>query len=726
MEPGNTPQTENTVDSNRIASGEEEEAGVKTVLAPETVETGGTAEMADTEKTPDAVASEQVAASVEVTAGAPIPHVMEEEEMAEKPEAMEEEEVEVEKPEAIPAEQIPHAMEEEEIEKPEATEVPQAIQPSEAPQSVPSNRELPSPAASPTSPTSPAAASPSALSSEELTRLVHVKDYENQILQAELERVRQLYSTVALAPVLTTQSRQQCSRMDEFQSAFGSIKELSQLVEERSRQFDTIVGLVPRGSPPDLQPPGAADAAAVADRSVPLRERVGRAELPAEVRRVPVAAGAGAVLRGRAAAAADGGLAGGGVTSAGRLAAKRAGRDACKLPDRAANLRRSEPKVRTAGDADGSPAHRVASLVHAHSRHASELQALAARNQALSQQLQAQQSKLAALQDEKLRLLGEMGAVRCVEVPSSAEAAQRQLLQVTREKEELSVYLEHVLRELEDKTPILQARQKAFEALQEDYHALLQRWNARFHAAQPSGEEVGPEKHPSGEGVGPEKQSSGEKPSIGSSQPSGEETVHHTQPSGEGAVSEKQPSDEESSIINSQPSREESTPPKQPSGEASAPDELVDALFAELRRLGLENRHAQERVAATERQRDFYRGLLVARRGDEALKRLLEEEAAAQREEREKLEKQRAALEEREKQLQWELSWNRGIVETRDRERALLRSERSRFEKRCDALEKRIAQLRSRLSEAELKSGVAKLEQVSVLSSVALRARGEA
>ena len=86
--------------------------------------------------------------------------------------------------EATQTAQPPEAMEV--VEKSEATETPQ---PSETPQPIPSEENLATSAPSSSPP-------PSLLSSEDLTRLVHVKNYENQILLNELERVRQLYSTV--------------------------------------------------------------------------------------------------------------------------------------------------------------------------------------------------------------------------------------------------------------------------------------------------------------------------------------------------------------------------------------------------------------------------------------------------------------------------------------------------------------------------------------------------
>lgn len=283
----------------------------------------------------------------------------------------------------------------------------------------------------------------------------------------------------------------------------------------------------------------------------------------------------------------------------------------------------------------------ILSLFSINSRQTSHIEKLSSENRELTSQLQLQQAKISTLQDEKLRLLGEMGQVRCVEVPSSAESMQSQLLQVTREKEELSIYLEHMLRELEDKTPILEARQKAFEALQEDYHALLQRWNGHLASVQSSCEE-------------------------------------------------------------------------------GASDELIHVLYTEMRRLETENQHAQERVAATEQQRDFYRSLLVDRRCDDAMKRLLEKENEEKRAEREKMEKQMEEIREKEKQLRWEMDSKRGIVETNEREHALLQEERNRFKESSELYQKRIAQLTRRLSEIELKFGMAKFDQISILSNVFL------
>ena len=81
-------------------------------------------------------------------------------------------------PETPQPAQSPEAMEV--VAKSEATETPQPAQSSEE-----------NSAAS-----APDLAPASLLSPEDLTRLVHVKNYENQILLNELERVRQLYSTV--------------------------------------------------------------------------------------------------------------------------------------------------------------------------------------------------------------------------------------------------------------------------------------------------------------------------------------------------------------------------------------------------------------------------------------------------------------------------------------------------------------------------------------------------
>ena len=327
------------------------------------------------------------------------------------------------------------------------------------------------------------------------------------------------------------------------------------------------------------------------------------------------------------------------MLNAGRFAAKRAGSRAIEPPNRAAGLRRSERKVRSARKADGLSARRVFIFIAVDSRQTRRIESLSSQNRELSLQLQTQQAKISTLQDEKLRLLGEMGTVRCVEIASSSDATQSKLLQVTREKEELSIYLEHILRELEDKTPILEARQKAFEALQEDYHALLQRWNGHVASVQPSGEDA-------------------------------------------------------------------------------ASDELLNALYAEMRRLSRESQRAQERVAITEQQRDFYRRLLVDRRCDDAMKRLLEKEEETKRVEKEKMEKEMEEMREREKQLRWEMDSKRGIVETREREHGLLQEERDRFKTSCEAYQKRISQLTTRLSEIELKNGMAKFDQISLLSHV--------
>lgn len=91
-------------------------------------------------------------------------------------------------PETPQPAQSPEAMEV--VAKSEATETPQPAQSSEE------NSVAAAAAAAAASAPDPAPAPASFLSPEDLTRLVHVKNYENQILLNELERVRQLYSTV--------------------------------------------------------------------------------------------------------------------------------------------------------------------------------------------------------------------------------------------------------------------------------------------------------------------------------------------------------------------------------------------------------------------------------------------------------------------------------------------------------------------------------------------------
>lgn len=87
-------------------------------------------------------------------------------------------------PETPQPAQSPEAMEV--VAKSEATETPQPAQSSEENSVAAAAASAPDPDPAPAS----------LLSLEDLTRLVHVKNYENQILLNELERVRQLYSTV--------------------------------------------------------------------------------------------------------------------------------------------------------------------------------------------------------------------------------------------------------------------------------------------------------------------------------------------------------------------------------------------------------------------------------------------------------------------------------------------------------------------------------------------------
>lgn len=156
--PERAPATEDGVDSNEIQT-VEHEMGDKEDASTEVGESSGNAGTLELEENAEnlkAVENEETVEDKEMALN------MEATQTAQPPEAMEV------------------------VEKSEATETPQ---PSETPQPIPSEETLATPAPSSSS-------SPSLLSSEDLTRLVHVKNYENQILLNELERVRQLYSTV--------------------------------------------------------------------------------------------------------------------------------------------------------------------------------------------------------------------------------------------------------------------------------------------------------------------------------------------------------------------------------------------------------------------------------------------------------------------------------------------------------------------------------------------------
>ena len=152
--PERAPATEDGVDSNEIQT-VEHEMGDKEDASTEVGESSGNAGTLELEENAEnlkAVENEETVEDKEMASN------MEATQTAQPPEAMEV------------------------VEKSEATETPQ---PSETPQPIPSEENLATPAPS-----------SSVLSSEDLTRLVHVKNYENQILLNELERVRQLYSTV--------------------------------------------------------------------------------------------------------------------------------------------------------------------------------------------------------------------------------------------------------------------------------------------------------------------------------------------------------------------------------------------------------------------------------------------------------------------------------------------------------------------------------------------------
>lgn len=152
--PEKAPATEDGVDSNEIQT-VEHEMGDKEDASTEVGESSGNAGTLELEENAEnlkAVENEETVEDKEMALN------METTQTAQSPEAMEV------------------------VEKSEATETPQPI---------PSEENLATSA-----PSSSSSSSPSLLSSEDLTRLVYVKNYENQILLNELERVRQLYSTV--------------------------------------------------------------------------------------------------------------------------------------------------------------------------------------------------------------------------------------------------------------------------------------------------------------------------------------------------------------------------------------------------------------------------------------------------------------------------------------------------------------------------------------------------
>ena len=286
-------------------------------------------------------------------------------------------------------------------------------------------------------------------------------------------------------------------------------------------------------------------------------------------------------------------------------------------------------------------------------RQEKKLADLTRQNVSLSSEVRSQSMKLSALQDENLRLLNLAGNVHYVEVSSENDSSD-QLVQLKKEKEELSLFLDHVLQDLEDKTPILAAKQRAFDALQEDYHDLLARWNAHITSLQSSGEHCG------------------EHERVSTDQPS---TAHDS-------------------------------------------DALLDAMYAEVSRLTAENQRAQERVAAAEQQRDFYRRLLVDRKGSDQIKSLLEQTEEEHHKSRQAMEKTIDELREREKLLLWEIEQNRGIVETREREKQWIEEERERFRDLSEKYQKRISSLSAQLAEISRKYDLEKFERISVTAKV--------
>ena len=75
-------------------------------------------------------------------------------------------------------------------------------------------------------------------------------------------------------------------------------------------------------------------------------------------------------------------------------------------------------------------------------------------------------------------------------------------------------------------------------------------------------------------------------------------------------------------------------------------------------------------------------------------------------------------LREREKLLLWEIEQNRGIVETREREKQWIEEERERFRDLSEKYQKRISSLSAQLAEISRKYDLEKFERISVTAKV--------
>ena len=113
-------------------------------------------------------------------------------------------------------------------------------------------------------------------------------------------------------------------------------------------------------------------------------------------------------------------------------------------------------------------------------RKTTELTELRAQKDLLSSTLKQREASLEAARDDNLRLLSALSQrpkETVVSESSSSADLAGELRECQRQRDELEVYLQHVLQDMEDKTPLLESLRSNYDALRHNYEQLLSAWN---------------------------------------------------------------------------------------------------------------------------------------------------------------------------------------------------------------------------------------------------------